>query len=436
MNKIIHPMEPEELMAYLDGELSAEQAAITAAHLQECPDCQETVDGLRSLSKELGTWRVEIPVSKMAESVTIALDQIKAKPLGTGRDRWSSLDLFRNSWNPIAWAGGMAAIVIVLCVGTIRFVGSNANNVFSTVGQTLPMEARDSSRERPSARDKVSTSLMPPPPPPPTAGGQWREFYRPQQFAKLQRPPVVQFGANSGELAPSAPAGPMIIRTAELSLTTKDFDKARAAIETSLRRHRGYVADLKIGGAAGAGHTLTGSLRVPADQLDATIAELKTLGRVESESRGGQDVTSQYVDLQARLTNARNTEKRLTDLLSQRTGKLSDVLEVEREVDRVRGQIEQMEGERKTMASRVNFATVNISVSEDYKAQLEVVPPSTSTRLSNAAVEGYRSMVDGIMGVILFLLSNGPSLLLWTALLFLPARFAWKTLRRRLAHNA
>ncbi len=104
-------------------------------------------------------------------------------------------------------------------------------------------------------------------------------------------------------------------------------------MESILKKHRGYVGELKTGGAAGSGRTLNATLRVPADQLDASLTELKTLGRVESESQSGQDVTSQYVDLQARLGNARNTEQRLTDLLRQRTGKLSDVLEVEQEVD-------------------------------------------------------------------------------------------------------
>ena len=225
----------------------------------------------------------------------------------------------------------------------------------------------------------------------------------------------------------------MIIRTAQLSVITKEFDKARANLEAILKRHRGYVGELKANDTTGSGRTLTATLRVPADQLDATLTEVKALGRVESESQSGQDVTSQYVDLQARLANARNTEQRLTDLLRNRTGKLSDVLEVEQELDRVRGQIEQMEAERKTMANQVSYATLNATISEDYKAQLQVVPPSTATRLSNAAVDGYRSMVDGVLSLALFLLSNGPSLLLWGAILFMPARFVWKKARRSLA---
>jgi hypothetical protein len=80
---------------------------------------------------------------------------------------------------------------------------------------------------------------------------------------------------------------------------------------------------------------------------------------------------------------------------------------------RVRGEIESMESQRKTLANQLDFATLNATVNEDYKAQLQVVPPSTSTQFRNAAVDGYRSMIDGIVGVAVFLFSYGPSLLFW-----------------------
>ena len=71
-----------------------------------------------------------------------------------------------------------------------------------------------------------------------------------------------------------------------------------------------------------------------------------------------------------------------------------------------------MEAEKKNLASRVYFATLNIKVMEDYKAQLQVVPGSTLTRFRNAAVEGYQSMVEGLVSVLLFLFTYGPSLLI------------------------
>ena len=99
------------------------------------------------------------------------------------------------------------------------------------------------------------------------------------------------------------PTVPMIARVAGITLTTKEFDKTRSSLEEILKRHSGYMGELKVSAPADAGRSLTATLRIPAQQLDAAMAELKKLGRVEDESQGGEEVTQQYVDLQARLAN-------------------------------------------------------------------------------------------------------------------------------------
>src|SRR6202042_3587801 len=104
-----------------------------------------------------------------------------------------------------------------------------------------------------------------------------------------------------------------------------------------------------------------------------------------------EEVTAQYMDLEARLGNARNTEQRLTDILRQRTGKLSDVLAVEESISRVRGEIEQMEAERKVLAKRVEFLTVQVHLAENYRPQSN----SVLGRFRDAAISGYQSLVNG-----------------------------------------
>jgi hypothetical protein len=228
---------------------------------------------------------------------------------------------------------------------------------------------------------------------------------------------------------PSAPAAkPMIARTSQLALITKQFDQGRAALEDILKRHRGYLGQLDVAAPAGGPRVLTATLRVPADQLDPAMAEIKKLGQVESESQSGEEVTEQYVDLEARLTNARNTEQRLTALLRERTGQMTDVLAVEKEIDRVRGEIEQMEAQKKALVNRVDFATLNLALRE--VSQAEISPHSTLDRFRNAAAEGYASLLAGVVGAAVFLLSHGPNLLFWGGISFLVLRFAWKKWRR------
>jgi hypothetical protein len=416
MSRVNHPIEQEELMAYLDGELSTERAAAAVAHIEQCTECQRLAADLREVSQKLGSWEVGSSSPAITRGVVTALDERERKQQGSvsrNLRRWRDMLRMRPIY---PWVAALAAVSLVLAVG-FSLIGRNANVAFFSRQHEPPQSVtiQRGIAEPAGAAGGSIGQLM--------AG---RETEASGSAGKSR-------DRDSLDGSLTIATGPMIVRTAKLTLTTREFDKARASLEDVLKRHRGYFGELNVSAPVGAARTLNATLRVPANQLEATLAELKQLGRVESEWQGGQDVTSQYVDLEARLANARHTEQRLTDVLQQRTGKLADVLAVENEISRVRGEIEQMEAERKNLANQVDFATVSATVNEDYKAQLQVVPPSTSTRFRNAAVEGYRTVVDGVVGVAVFLVSYGPTVLFWGGLLFLPVRSVWRRLRRAMA---
>ncbi len=230
--------------------------------------------------------------------------------------------------------------------------------------------------------------------------------------------------------------GPMIVRSAQLTVTMKDFDLARKSVDDILKRHHGYIGDLIVNTPNGSARSINAKLRIPSAQLDSALAALKALGRVEAEAQNGEEVTQQYVDLNARLSNARKTQQRLIEIQRDRTGKLSDVLSVELQISRVQGDIEQMEAQLKTMKNQVSFASLDLTISEQYKAELKVVPPSLGDQLRNAGIDGIRSIRDTVVSVLFWLLSTGPILLFWIFVLFLPARLAWKKVRARLMPSA
>ena len=89
-----------------------------------------------------------------------------------------------------------------------------------------------------------------------------------------------------------------------------------------------------------------------------------------------------------------------------------------------------MEAEKKNLTKRVEFLTLQVRVTEDYRAQLHLAPDSILGRFRNAAIQGYRLVIDGAVALVMFLLSYGPSLLIWAAILFFPARYAYRKLRR------
>jgi hypothetical protein len=341
-----HPVEQDELMAYLDGELPTDRAAAALAHLEQCAACQALATDLQRVSQQLLIWEVAGPDARIPAKMSAALAQRGQEP-ETASVRppaaWNKIMMRR--W---AWAVGFA----ILCVIVLSFNRTTLRLPSADLPRTAAVReqgiAADSDGPIQSA-DRQKT--LGPVPNSPLSGGSAGKL---EQFAKLQNPPPVKFQGPS-------PTGPMIVRAAGLTLTTKDFDQARAVLDEILKRHHGYVGELNVSTPADSGRSFNATLRVPADQLDATIADLRKLGRVESEAQSGQEVTEPYVDLEARLANARNTEQRLTDLLRSRTGKLSDVLAVETEISRVRGEIERMDGERKSLASWTSRPSTQMS---------------------------------------------------------------------------
>ena len=159
------------------------------------------------------------------------------------------------------------------------------------------------------------------------------------------------------------------------------------------------------------------------------MKELKQLGQVRSESQSGDDVTQRSTDLDARLANLQVTEQRLQQLLRDRTGKLSDVLEVEEAVDRTRGEIQTGEAERKMLSSQIALSTLQLTVSEEYKAPVEGADGSVLNRLRNAAVDGYHNGIDVMVSILVVVLSVGPALLILAAIA-LPAVLSYRRKRR------
>ncbi len=205
------------------------------------------------------------------------------------------------------------------------------------------------------------------------------------------------------------PQQPMIAKTATLQLSVKDFAPVEEKVKAIVKKYGGYIGELNTTTPQDAARNLTATLEIPSGQMEAAIADLKGLGHVDGEQESGEEVTKQFVDRDARIKNSEQTEQRLLAVLRDHTGKVKDILEAEQEIARVRGEIEQMQADQRELTTRVNFATVQLSVAEEYKAKLNgTVPPSTGRRLWNAAVEGYRAAVESVVGLGIWALQSGP----------------------------
>jgi hypothetical protein len=229
--------------------------------------------------------------------------------------------------------------------------------------------------------------------------------------------------------AAAVPPGPPIARTESLNVSVRDFVGAQHLVDQIVKAHAGYVASMTISSPEGTSRSLSANIAIPTAQCDAAMDELKMLGRVEQERQGTEEVTSQAEDLDIRLRNAREAEARLSQILRIGTGKVSDVLEVEKEMARVREEIEHMESEQKHLNHRVAFASIDLNLAEEYQKRLSG-SSSLGLQIRNALVTGFHAAEDGPLGVFVFFLSVGPSLLVWALILFWPGRWAWRRWRK------
>jgi Domain of unknown function (DUF4349)/Putative zinc-finger len=165
--------------------------------------------------------------------------------------------------------------------------------------------------------------------------------------------------------SPLAPlANRKLIRNAEVQLEIVSFDDAVQKITAFANEERGYVATSSSEKQANG--KLKGEIvvKVLPENLDHFLQKLRALGDLKNQTLGTEDVTKAYFDTDARQKNARVMEQRLIEMLKTKTGKVADLLQVEKELGRVREEIEKMQGELKYWDSRVQFATVTISLSE------------------------------------------------------------------------
>jgi hypothetical protein len=164
---------------------------------------------------------------------------------------------------------------------------------------------------------------------------------------------------NIGTTAPS-----MVIRTGQAFIEVEKVDPAVLKIRQLAVQFGGYIANSSMSGGRDQIRQATFELKIPAARYEEALSSLSTIGKVETVSSNAQDVGEEFVDVTARVSNARRLEERLISLLANRTGKLDEVLRVERELARVREEIERYEGRLRFLTTRVATSTLTITVHE------------------------------------------------------------------------
>lgn len=184
-----------------------------------------------------------------------------------------------------------------------------------------------------------------------------------------------------------------IIRDAALEIEVQDVQKALAECRRLGLSAGGYVANSSVAASDAEPRQATLVLKIPAFRLDDVLKELSGLGRVRSLSESARDVTEEFYDLEARVRTLKHEEERLLALL-QRAGNVKDLLEVERELARVRGEAESMQGRLRVLSHQVDLSTVQVTL----RAPQTLTAPNWYDSLG----EDVQSAVDLFFGLAHF----------------------------------
>ncbi len=217
-----------------------------------------------------------------------------------------------------------------------------------------------------------------------------------------------------------------IIYTADVTLVAETLASAQQKLTRLVQTHKGYVAETEIDGSSGAPRRGRWKVRIPVDRYNAFMAEVAKIGEVQTIRSDSQDVSAEYYDLEARLANKRVEEKRLVKHLEQSTARLRDILEVEREISRVRGEIEQMQGRLRVLSNQTELTTVTVNINE-VKDYVPPVPTTFAARVSRTFSESLQVLRDVLVGLALFIIALVPWLVI-AALIGLPLK---RFLKRR-----
>ena len=222
----------------------------------------------------------------------------------------------------------------------------------------------------------------------------------------------------------------LIVRTVIMSLLVEDVPGTLESVASLARDLGGFVVSSTLSGEEESrfGHI---SIRVPAEQTDAVLAQLRAVAvRVKSEQSTARDVTEEYVDLQARLSNLERTEEQYLSLLG-RAESVEDTLKVQRELSNVQGQVEQLKGRMQYLEQTSATSLVTAELRTASSPRRLVQPGWSPLETAQEALRGLAGFGQGVVDVAIRVGVFAPVWVPLAALLLFPLRWLVRRVRAR-----
>lgn len=396
----------ESLSAYLDGVLTQEEARAINQHIESCPACRREWLALKATVQALSCMEEMEPPPGFLQYLNARLDEEPLSFWQRSKAKVASLSRGKRSWPAVA-----AAVLIVGFVGSsllgaglsshpasydqVASKGSGSEQMTTNPSQTAGATPEVKSYALMTQDAAVNNSA------PPTLGNAPLGEVKPKVPAGLGQESAsaglqdknltmaIPKGNSSGggegirdsspAPTPSGSAGiPVadtsrkIITSGSINIVVKEIQESVQKVEAMAMEMGGYIERSSMAFREGTNQANANVvIRIPQGRFADATSRIEALGRVKAKSFSGQDVTGEYVDIEARLKTLQQQEGRLLAIMGK-TDKLSDVLMLEKELQRVRNEIEMLQGRLKRLNHVTELATINLELQ---LAGDEMAPP-------------------------------------------------------------
>ena len=221
-----------------------------------------------------------------------------------------------------------------------------------------------------------------------------------------------------------------VIYEADVDVTVEDLSLAETKLNELIASAGGYTANASLSGSSGKFPFGRWEVRIPSNKFKTFINDVKALGITNSFQQSAQDVTLEYIDLESRVTNMKHLEQRVLDLLDKSKSHIDEILKLEHELSRIRGDVEQIEGRLKYLTNQIEMSKIQIQLHQKqiYAPQED---PNFQIRIATAwnhSMEAFQEFLEGGFIALIFLAP-------WLVSIIIIAIPAWLLTRKTKKHR-
>jgi hypothetical protein len=247
-----------------------------------------------------------------------------------------------------------------------------------------------------------------------------------------ESPVAQQVSLDQTANAQTAPVERKIIRNADLQLETDAPETAQQKITTIAESKNGFVVESTQSASnvkSATRDTVTMTIRVPAEKFNETLDEIRAAGsRIVSETVKGQDVTEEFIDIEARLKTKKALEEQFLEIM-KRSNTVQDALDVQRQIAEVRGEIEKIEGRKRFLENQASLSTIKVRLQTP--AAISSSGNGFFYRLTESLANGFDFALSFLLGLVTFFIAILPFIIFIVLPIYLVLRYLLRKRRKQ-----